>query len=125
MLFSSVTFIFYFLPLVLNIYYFSKDKMKNYILLFFSLIFYAWGGVAYLPILLMSILINYILGLKIDKYKESNKKQKIILILAIIFNIAFFKAILFSVLTVWSVFKRVPSMSVQISLIVIIITSIS
>lgn len=89
MLFSSVTFIFYFLPLVLIIYYFSKDKMKNYILLFFSLIFYAWGGVAYLPILLMSILINYILGLKIDKYKESNKKQKIILILAIIFNIAF------------------------------------
>lgn len=89
MLFSSVTFIFYFLPLVLIIYYFSKDKMKNYILLFFSLIFYAWGGVAYLPILLISILINYILGLKIDKYKESNKKQKIILILAIIFNIAF------------------------------------
>lgn len=89
MLFSSVTFIFYFLPLVLIIYYFSKDKMKNYILLFFSLIFYAWGGVAYLPILLISILINYILGLKIDKYKESNKKQKIILILAIIFNIVF------------------------------------
>ena len=89
MLFSSVTFIFYFLPLVLIIYYFSKDKMKNYILLFFSLIFYAWGGVAYLPILLISILINYILGLKIDKYKESNKKQKRILILAIIFNIAF------------------------------------
>lgn len=88
MLFSSVTFLFYFLPLVIIVYYICPTKYKNYILLLASLIFYSWGGILYLPLLLISITVNFIFGLKIDKYRET-KIQKNILILSIIFNVLF------------------------------------
>ena len=89
MLFSSVTFLFFFLPIVFTLYYISLKKIKNYTLLLFSIIFYAWGGILYLPLLIISIMINYIFGLQIEKYKDNNKKRKNILIISIIFNVLF------------------------------------
>ncbi|MGX4598566.1 MBOAT family O-acyltransferase [Faecalimicrobium sp. JNUCC 81] len=89
MLFSSVTFLFFFIPTVFTLYYLSPSKMKNYILLFFSIVFYSWGGLLYLPLLIISIIANYIFGLKIDKYKNNDNKKKNTLIVAIIFNILF------------------------------------
>ena len=88
MLFSSSVFIFIFLPLVLFLYYISGKKIRNYILLLASLIFYAWGGVNYLNILMVSILINYIFGLLIDKTVDRSHLRKFILILGIILNLA-------------------------------------
>ena len=88
MLFSSSVFIFIFLPLVLFLYYISGKKIRNYILLLASLIFYAWGGVNYLKILMVSILINYIFGLLIDKTVDRSHLRKFILILGIILNLA-------------------------------------
>ena len=89
MLFSSVTFIFYFLPITFILYYIVPNKFKNSILLVASMIFYAWGGLLYFPLLLVSIIVNYIFGLKIDKYKDNREKDRIILIYSIIFNILF------------------------------------
>lgn len=89
MLFSSVTFIFYFLPITFILYYIVPNKFKNPILLVASMIFYAWGGLLYFPLLLFSIIVNYILGLKIDKYKDNKGKDRRILIYSIIFNILF------------------------------------
>lgn len=89
MLFSSVTFIFYFLPITFILYYIVPNKFKNYILLVASMIFYAWGGLLYFPLLLVSIIVNYIFGLKIDKYKDNREKDRRILIYSIIFNILF------------------------------------
>ena len=89
MLFSSVTFLFFFLPIVFTLYYISLKKIKNYTLLLFSIIFYAWGGILYFPLLIISIMINYIFGLQIEKYKDNNKKRKNILIISIIFNVLF------------------------------------
>lgn len=89
MLFSSVTFLFYFLPIVIFLYYISPRKLKNYILLIASLIFYAWGGVMYFPLLIISIAVNFIFGLLIDKYSTNDKKKKTVLIISIIFNILF------------------------------------
>lgn len=88
MLFSSSVFIFIFLPLVLFLYYISGKKIRNYILLLASLIFYAWGGVNYLKILMVSILINYVFGLLIDKTVDRSHLRKFILILGIILNLA-------------------------------------
>ncbi len=65
MVFSSVTFIFFFLPLSLLINYLLKEKIRNYWLLFVSLFFYLWGGISFLPILLFSIFLNYIGGMGI------------------------------------------------------------
>lgn len=89
MLFSSITFLFYFLPITLGLYYIVPKQFKNYILLLSSIIFYSWGGLLYLPILLISICINYAFGLKIDKYKDNKIQKKKILIYSIIFNVLY------------------------------------
>ncbi len=84
MLFSSISFLYYFLPILIIIYFIIPTKYKNLFLLFFSLIFYFYGEPIYILILLLSCLVNYFLALLIDKYRN---KSKIILILSLIFNV--------------------------------------
>ena len=93
MVFSSITFLFYFLPLVLFCYYLVPYKLKNFILLIFSLIFYAYGEPIYIFIMLFSCVVDYINALIIDKYRNTYK-AKLALIFSIIINLsllAFFK----------------------------------
>ena len=71
MLFSSLVFLFVFLPILLVVYYVAPSRYRNAILLFFSLGFYAWGGVSYSLILISSILINYVVVKQIEKRKGS------------------------------------------------------
>ena len=59
MVFSSLIFIFIFLPLVLVSYYIVPKRFKNTIILLASLIFYAWGEPVYVLLIIVSILINY------------------------------------------------------------------
>ena len=87
MLFSSLTFIFIFLPITLGIYYLSKEKYRNYILLVVSLLFYSWGEPKYVMLMILSILFNYYFAILVDKYKKEKSKSKIILIISLIFNI--------------------------------------
>ena len=84
MLFSSLTFIFIFLPIVLFIYYTVNPKGRNLVLMLASLFFYAWGGVSLSIILVLSIVGNYLFGLWIDKTKD---KSKIPLFLGVFFNV--------------------------------------
>ena len=83
MLFSSILFIYHFLPISLIIYFFTKNKYKNLVLLLFSLLFYFFGEPKYIIILIISCIINYYLG----KLIEKNKNTKFYLIVAIIYNI--------------------------------------
>jgi len=82
MIFSSITFIYYFLPLLLFIYFIYPKKYKNIILLIFSLIFYFIGEPRYIIILLISCIINYYISKLL--YKDN---KKIYLIIGIIYNI--------------------------------------
>lgn len=97
MLFSSLTFLFGFLPILLILYFIlKKRKYKNIVLLIFSLIFYAWGEPKYIFLMLSTILIVYIFGILIDKFDKENKKilKKISLIICIILvlgSLIFFK----------------------------------
>ena len=77
MLFSSLIFLFIFLPLLIAVYYITPKKFRNYILLLFSLVFYAWGGVSYALILLGSIAVNFLFVKKIER-NTSNKKKWLI-----------------------------------------------
>ena len=86
MLFSSMTFVFMFLPIVLLLYLITKKELHNPILLIASIIFYAWGEPRYLAIMLLTILVNYFGAIAIDKY--SNYKKPI-LIFTIIANLGF------------------------------------
>jgi alginate O-acetyltransferase complex protein AlgI len=63
MIFSSVIFLFFFLPLLWTIYYLSMKRWRNLVLLLASLIFYIWGGRELVFVLLLSILLNYLVGL--------------------------------------------------------------
>lgn len=89
MLFSSLAFLFVFLPLLLIIYFIVNDKLKNIVLLVFSLFFYAYGEPKYIILMIFSIVINYVLALLIDKYKGKMLTKKILLLLTIIINIGF------------------------------------
>ncbi len=73
MLFSSVSFIFMFLPAVLLLYHLLPKRFRNYVLLGASLFFYAWGEPKYLLILLAVITVNYFGALLIDKYRQYGK----------------------------------------------------
>jgi alginate O-acetyltransferase complex protein AlgI len=93
MVFSSVIFLFLFLPLTLTLYFLTGRKHRNLFLLFASLIFYAWGEGLYLLILLISVFINYSCGLLIDNHRGSNRSSAYLAI-AIVLNLgllAFFK----------------------------------
>lgn len=94
MIFSSIPFLFFFFPLFILLYFTLPFKYKNYILLLFSLIFYAWGEPIYILLMIFSSIVDFINGKNIEKYKDDNKKKKIFLIISIIINISllgFFK----------------------------------
>ena len=91
MLFSSITFLYYFLPILLIIYLIVPSKFKNIVLLIFSLLFYFYGEPKYIIILLLSCFINYIAGLLIEKYRSHSKKILILVILYNIMQLLYFK----------------------------------
>ena len=70
MLFSSIPFLYYFLPCVLILYFAVPKKLKNSVLLLASLFFYGWGEPKYLLLMLFSIVQGYVFGLLIEKYRS-------------------------------------------------------
>ena len=76
MVFSSLTFLLYFLPLTLIIYYLLSFSIpvQNIWLLLMSLLFYTWGEPAYFWLLIVSTLINYLLGLLVGKFLDTKPK---------------------------------------------------
>ena len=93
MLFSSLVFLFTFLPITLLVYYLVPRKVKNVVLLIASLIFYAWGEPVYIFLMLISILFNYFCGMDIA-LKAGRKSQVRSLIFTIVVNLfilGFFK----------------------------------
>ena len=86
MLFSSMSFVFLFLPVVCAIYLCAKKELHNAILLAASIIFYAWGEPKYLAIMLLTIIINYSGAIALNKYP---KYRKFLLLLTIIADLGF------------------------------------
>ena len=100
MVFSSTVFIFFFLPCVLFAYYAVPDKLKNFILFLFSLIFYSWGEPVYIFIMLFSTVFDYMNGLLIERFQIRQKSgaAKLVLICSVVVNLGilgFFKYINF------------------------------
>jgi len=94
MIFSSLLFIFAFLPVVLVTYYVLPRKFRNLCLFVFSLVFYAWGEPVYVFLMLFSTLADYVNGYMVNKYREQKNKAKVFLILSICINLSllgFFK----------------------------------
>ena len=75
MLFSSMTFIYMFLPLVCAVYLLARKELQNYILLIASIIFYAWGEPSYLAIMILTIIINYVGANYISRSHNANHRK--------------------------------------------------
>lgn len=94
MIFSSIIFIFTFLPISLLLYYFAPKGIRNLILLLISLVFYAWGEPIYVLLMIFTTIFNFMMGILIWNNKNRIKKGKKLLILTIvvdIFILGFFK----------------------------------
>lgn len=94
MLFSSTTFLYYFLPVLMAIYFIVPKKLKNPVLLLFSLFFYSWGEPIYLFLMVYSSLFNYIMAIDLVSSKKTSNSRRNTLIFTLIINIfilAFFK----------------------------------
>lgn len=103
MIFSSIYFIYYFLIIFIILYFITPKKFKNYTLLLGSLFFYFYGDSKYIVLLLISSLVNYILGRLISK-----KNKKLFLIIGLIFNFGllfYFKYFNFFLSNINSLFK--------------------
>ncbi len=86
MVFASVLFLFYFLPAVVFFYYIS-GRARNYVLLGFSLVFYLFGGVESFPLILISIVLNYLSGLFLGILGERQTARKILLTISVLANL--------------------------------------
>ena len=96
MIFSSLLFVFWFIPIFFIIYYLAPMKFKNLVLLVGSMVFYGWGEPKYLILLAVSILVNYLAGILIHRFR--GRGDKAVLICALVFDVGmlfFFKYINF------------------------------
>lgn len=110
MVFSSLLFAFYFLPVICLLFFLAQEKYRNYLLLVASLLFYAYGEPRFVFIMLGSILVNYGLALLIHKTNgyKSGYPAKLLLVLDIVFNVSIlfqYKYLNFSVSLLNRVFK--------------------
>lgn len=94
MRFSSLPFLFGFLPLTLALYFAAPPRWRNLVLLLTSLVFYGWGEPIYLGIMVLSILIDYTHGLLVERYRSRDKLARWFVAESVILNLGllgFFK----------------------------------
>ncbi|MBR4158287.1 MAG: MBOAT family protein [Oscillospiraceae bacterium] len=94
MVFSSILFMFIYLPVVLALYYIAPVRWRNAVLFVVNLVFYGWGEPVYIVLMLFSITANYFAGRMIEKHRAEDKKARAFLIGNIVINLAllmFFK----------------------------------
>lgn len=87
MLFSSIPFLYYFLPLTLLCYFLAPRRAKNAVLLLFSLVFYAWGEPKYVLFMVASILQGYLFGRLVEKYRNYPRRSKLFLTVSVLFSL--------------------------------------
>ena len=75
MVFSSLLFLFRFLPLVLILYFAAPRRLRNLVLLLVSLVFYAWGEPVYVILMIVSILISWTGGLMVDRFLRQDRRR--------------------------------------------------
>ena len=88
MLFSSISFLYVFLPVVLLLYFIAPRMLKNTVLLLSGLVFYAWGEPKYVVIMVISIIVGFVCGLLIEKYKGT-KLSKVFMIISVCADLGF------------------------------------
>ena len=84
LVFSTILFLFRFLPITLALYYLAPAKLKNTVLFVCSLVFYCWGEVRFFPIMLALIALNYLCGLGLERFDQSEPARKAFLLAGLV-----------------------------------------
>jgi alginate O-acetyltransferase complex protein AlgI len=105
MLFSSLVFLFYFLPAALVLYYLVPRSARNGMLLLISLVFYAWGGTGYALLLIASILLNFFFAKRIERTEQHAKRWLVAGIVANTALLFYFKYMNFFAESLFPVFR--------------------
>lgn len=121
MLFSSLTFLTIFLPSIIVLYYSVKNlKIRNYILLIFSLVFYAWGEPVYILLMILTVTINFYTTIWFDKLKNLKKDKQALIVFALtmlldLLALGFFKYTNFLVTNLNLLFSfTIPEVSIRL-----------
>ena len=94
MVFSSIVFLYIFLPIMLLLYFIVPSKFKNAIMILASLVFFAWGEIRYIFIMLVLAVMDFVCGKQITKYQNNKKKKIAFLMINVVVNLGilfFFK----------------------------------
>ena len=84
MIFSSLEFLFAYLPITLLLYFAVPFKFRNLVIFAVSMIFYGWGEPVYISLMVITILVNYICGYFIGIHRDNEKIARIFLILSVV-----------------------------------------
>ncbi|MCE5196690.1 MAG: MBOAT family protein [Negativicutes bacterium] len=94
MVFSSISFLFYFLPILFLCYYLAPQRLKNLVMIIGSLVFFAWGEIRFIPVMLLLSVEDYICGRLMEKNRENEKKRRLFMLISVGSNLSvlvFFK----------------------------------
>ncbi len=94
MVFSSLTFLFYFLPTLIIIYFLAPTRLKNLVMIIASFVFYAWGEVRFVPVMLLLSIVDFVCAKHMEKNRENKNKRLMFMIIAVCCNLGvliFFK----------------------------------
>lgn len=87
MVFSSISFLFFFLPVTMVLYYIAPRKWQNILLCINGLLFYAWGEPVFVLFMILCILLNFGAGLLMEKFDGDDKKRKAVMIASVVFSL--------------------------------------
>ncbi|WP_312642132.1 MBOAT family O-acyltransferase [Hydrogenoanaerobacterium sp.] len=94
MVFSSVTFLFYYLPALIILYYVAPQKLKNLVMFLASMVFYAWGEIRFIPVMLALSVEDYVCARLMDKYADHKRLRRLFMLISVGSNLGvllFFK----------------------------------
>lgn len=94
MVFSSLTFLFYFLPAMIVIYFLAPDKLKNLVMIIASFVFYAWGEIKFIPIMFLLSIEDFVCAKLMEKHRDNKKQRRIYMLISVCSNLGvliFFK----------------------------------
>lgn len=111
MVFSSIMFLFVYLPIVLGLYYITPRKFRNLTLFIVSLAFYGWGEPLYIIIMAVTILVDYIHGLLIGKFRANEKAAKWLVASSVVINLGILVFFKYYDFIVTSLASAIPALS--------------
>ena len=119
MYFSSLLFLFLYLPIALGGYYILPRKCRNFFLLVVNMIFYGWGEPVFILIMIVSIMVNYIFAILIEKYRDNKGLSKLFLIIASIISLGLLGAFkylgfLTDILRALPIFSAMPKITLAL-----------